>query len=393
MRPLVAFLCLGVLSCGTETATLRVDLRTDLEPRVEFDTIELQVDDETVVMDAAPEGDYLAGIRIAEIDGVRTGSRELLLRLTRTGAEIATRRAIVAVSAPGTLVTIVVSADCVSRVCPGPGDPANATECDFGGCVPPEIEPDPDMGVAPDLGPPDLGPPDLGPPVMCPDDPCLEEDCNGHGWCSGGSCVCDPGYDGPSCDTCLAPWEPLTATREPECAPTNLIEGTDGNDNLSASFGSSHLRGFAGMDDLQGRFFSDRLEGGPDDDLLNGGGGDDELDGGDGVDQLDADIGQDVLFGGSGDDDLRGGDESDRLVGGPGNDQINGENGDDRYLLDGLGDDEIRDTGGVDTARCAPGVVVTSDMMIGPERVLTFESGGSVRFVRDAVETIICCTR
>jgi len=43
---------------------------------------------------------------------VRTGSRELLLTLRRTATEIASRRAIVAVSARGTAVTIVVSADC-----------------------------------------------------------------------------------------------------------------------------------------------------------------------------------------------------------------------------------------------------------------------------------------
>lgn len=90
--------------------------------------------------------------------------------------------------------------------------------------------------------------------------------------------------------------------------------------------------------------------------------------------------------------------EPDRIAGGQGDDALRGEEedgsgfGNDRYWLDGLGNDEIIDTGGDDdVARCAPGVRVERDSRDGTDRLLSFSTGGSARIRSSAVERILGC--
>ena len=83
------------------------------------------------------------------------------------------------------------------------------------------------------------------------------------------------------------------------------VNGTDGNDSLMPTFGTSAvLNGLGGNDIITGSYEGDTLNGGNGDDIINGADGDDYIDGGAGNDQLNGDGGIDTyLFGyGSGKD-------------------------------------------------------------------------------------------
>ncbi|MBW2527577.1 MAG: hypothetical protein JRI23_25570, partial [Deltaproteobacteria bacterium] len=84
-------------------------------------------------------------------------------------------------------------------------------------------------------------------------------------------------------------------------------------------------------------------------------------------------------------------DGNDRLIGGDGNDTIYGGLGNDRYVIDGLGADIFDDQSGSDEARCLPGVTIVSDQMQGSDRVLTLNTGGTVRIVGNRVESVLGC--
>ncbi|MCF3933891.1 hypothetical protein L1787_10735 [Acuticoccus sp. M5D2P5] len=64
-----------------------------------------------------------------------------------------------------------------------------------------------------------------------------------------------------------------------------ITVGTDGNDNLSNTFGGT-IFGLQGNDTLKGGFLGDQLFGGAGDDLLVGNAGDDLLTGGGGADEF-----------------------------------------------------------------------------------------------------------
>jgi Ca2+-binding RTX toxin-like protein len=86
-----------------------------------------------------------------------------------------------------------------------------------------------------------------------------------------------------------------------------FMDGSEGDDRLTAG---------AGPAEMYGRDGDDILAGGPAGDLLDGGEGDDLLEGG---------PGDDILLGGAGDDHLIGGPGDDILDGGPGYDIVSGE--------------------------------------------------------------------
>ncbi|MEG4520595.1 MULTISPECIES: calcium-binding protein [unclassified Microcoleus] len=75
--------------------------------------------------------------------------------------------------------------------------------------------------------------------------------------------------------------------------PPNVINGTNGNDNLTGTSGSDTINGLAGDDVLTG------LRG---NDIINGGDGSDNLSGGKGFDTLNGGLGNDILVGGAGND-------------------------------------------------------------------------------------------
>lgn len=186
----------------------------------------------------------------------------------------------------------------------------------------------------------------------------------------------------------------VTIVTAPDSGPTvfcgrniedfdNVIDGTNGSDELEGTGASDLIRGFGGDDDIRGRNGNDCLVGGPGDDLITGGNGDDQLFGNDGNDRLFGNAGKDIISGGDGDDYIAGksgndnvfgndgndkmfgnegndfvkggdgddamygGDGDDKLAGNTGEDRMSGQNGDD-YLLGGRGDDRLRGGDGLD---------------------------------------------
>jgi Ca2+-binding RTX toxin-like protein len=87
-------------------------------------------------------------------------------------------------------------------------------------------------------------------------------------------------------------------------------------------FMSNLINGTDGADDIQGMGFAD---------VLRGGGGRDTIDGGGGDDRIFGDDGDDTLFGGAGKDELNGGRDNDTLDGGAGDDTLNGDSGADTF--------------------------------------------------------------
>ena len=98
-----------------------------------------------------------------------------------------------------------------------------------------------------------------------------------------------------------------------------LLEGNDGNDQLTAGATATTLEGGGGDDTLVANGGAD-ADGGPDDDTITGGDGANELEGGDGRDRL---------SGLGGNDELTAGEGTDTLLGGAGDDAIDGGGGTD----------------------------------------------------------------
>lgn len=113
-----------------------------------------------------------------------------------------------------------------------------------------------------------------------------------------------------------------------------LIGGT-GSDSIAGGSGADQLIGGAGNDAVHGGGGADRISGGAgDDSRLAGAGGSDTIKGGGGVDGL---------FGGRGNDSLSGGAGDDVLSGEAGNDTMRGGGGEDRFEFDSRGFDLIED--------------------------------------------------
>ena len=139
----------------------------------------------------------------------------------------------------------------------------------------------------------------------------------------------------------------------PECSHlqgivTNVIEGTDGNDNIKGSYLSELIIAYDGKDKVDGRGGHDCILGGAGNDKkLEGGSGNDIIVGGLGNDKIDGGSGSDIIFGNEGNDKIDGGSGSDTIYAGEGNDKIDGGSGSDQ-VLGGSGDDKIKGGSGND---------------------------------------------
>jgi Ca2+-binding RTX toxin-like protein len=131
----------------------------------------------------------------------------------------------------------------------------------------------------------------------------------------------------------------------------DLIEGTDGADDIygrsaedyvEGGHGNDRLYGEADNDSLYGGFGNDQLFGGTGNDYAEAGAGNDQVYGGVGRDALDGGVGNDLVFGDDGDDICSGFDGQDTVYGGVGNDKLNGGLGND-VCYGGDGDDWMDD--------------------------------------------------
>ncbi len=227
--------------------------------------------------------------------------------------------------------------------------------------------------------------------TVCVDDPCKPDPCNGRGWCvqSTGTCICDPGYTGSGCTNCLAPW--VWSAADGFCRPTNVIDGTGNGEVITGTAGADIIRGLGGNDEILGMEESDLINGNEGSDVVNGNMGRDEVRGGADADQVHGGAEDDFLMGGGGADTLVGGGGNDRMMGGGEDDLIQGMLGNDYYMIDGLGHDTFDDLEGSDAARCMDGVWAVSDTMVGPNRVLQLNTGGSVTIINNSVESVYGC--
>ncbi|ADL52178.1 calcium-binding protein [Clostridium cellulovorans] len=132
-------------------------------------------------------------------------------------------------------------------------------------------------------------------------------------------------------------------TKVKEMAMANVIEGTEGDDQINAySDFDTKVEGRGGIDTILGDSGNDNFKGEGGNDILTGGSGNDVLDGGDGDDSLDGGQGDDLLVGGNGNDTINAGSGNDTLNGGSGNDTLSGDIGDDIYIFKkGYGQDII----------------------------------------------------
>lgn len=142
---------LGAAGCGDrEPVTLAVDLTTDLEPGAEFDVVRVRLastrDPETAIRqtstDVASGRDLTGGRRVAVFEDLAPGDYGVEVDLVTLDGTFVVGRRIAVTARSSLVVTALITRDCRSIECPGPGDPPNATTCRAGGCVDPRCRPE-----------------------------------------------------------------------------------------------------------------------------------------------------------------------------------------------------------------------------------------------------------
>lgn len=133
-------------SCSPTTATLFVDIRTDLVAGVEFTATRVQVfgGGGTLAFadsDVSAADDFFAGVRVAELAGLPLGTLDLRVELSDATGRAVIGRPVRVTLRTDTVVTVLVTRDCRGVECPGAGDPA-ATACLGGRCVDPRCTPE-----------------------------------------------------------------------------------------------------------------------------------------------------------------------------------------------------------------------------------------------------------
>lgn len=153
----------------------------------------------------------------------------------------------------------------------------------------------------------------------------------------------------------------------------NFIYGGDGDDTITGGNGINIIRGEGGDDTITDGTGDGYLDGGDGNDTIHAGAGNDILIGGAGNDQLFGEDGDDVIAGNDGDDYLSGGDGNDTLYADAGNDELHGDNGDDS-LFGGDGDDTLYGDAGDDYLEAGNGTDTLyggtgNDIFVGGEGI------------------------
>ncbi len=192
----IAVLALGGCS-GEGGFTLSVDVRTDLNPGVDFVRVETLDAAEPIATVSTPEmvrftdfagADFVAGERVAELDGLPRGTRYVEVRLVDSvGGTVLSRTTLLELTS-NYAVTLVLSSACTGVVCPSASDPASATACQGGACVDPRCTPE--------------DPTHCGEPQCTTNTECAASGCRA-GICGDGVCLLSPDDslcgDGESC--------------------------------------------------------------------------------------------------------------------------------------------------------------------------------------------------
>lgn len=225
-RLALALLASAILltACDPPSPIMLVDLRTDLQPGVEFTEIVVELSqvplppigiDQTSVVargTVAMTDEFLATPgRVAELADHPAGSYELRVSLLARapGASepsvFIARRVLVELR-ENLIVTVLITRSCVDVVCPRDGDEPSLTECLGGECVDPSCSPE-----TPELCPPPACESDADCPdrvLACEVPQCIEgacygtptcaedEYCHASGSCQPIVCMMDAGLDG-----------------------------------------------------------------------------------------------------------------------------------------------------------------------------------------------------
>ncbi len=222
MRKL-APLALTLLACTSQPPFLSVDLGTDLLPGGDFTRVRTEVSEtpvgsgalsvQQVERDATSGEDFGTGVRVAELALPTPGVWYMRVSLMDASGRIRGQRLATVEVTGFTAVTIVIGSACNGVVCPGSGDPEDATTCVNGTCVPPTCTPEapescPPIGCATEA--------DCGTGFDCHHPACVSGTCLMLDACpDGGRCTelgcmqaprcgdgsCDPGSETP----CLCP--------------------------------------------------------------------------------------------------------------------------------------------------------------------------------------------
>ena len=168
------FAALVLLSCSDPGYTLTVDLRTDLVPGLEFTGVRTRVGGSTRDRHAGRLENFAEGVRIAEIEGLESGTQTVEVELLDLDGFVAVSRTVRVELFASRGITVVVTRSCAAITCP-PTESPDLTTCVAGECVDPRCQ---------------------GGGAFCPDPECTaDRDCPVPASCARASC--DEG-------TCLA---------------------------------------------------------------------------------------------------------------------------------------------------------------------------------------------
>ncbi len=134
---------LGSGGCTADSATLVVDLQTDIVPRAEFASIEVTLADRglrTQRRDATEVDAWDLGVRVAEFTELPPGQYPVSIRLTRDDRTTVLEQGTIVSVASGTrfeVLRFTLTRSCREVSCPPPSAPQR-TACYGGRCVVPE---------------------------------------------------------------------------------------------------------------------------------------------------------------------------------------------------------------------------------------------------------------
>ena len=130
------------LGCDGDDTLVIVDLRTDLRPGLEFSGIRTSPQGRPEVTTFAdPRSDYLGGVRIAEVEGLKAGTHSIVVALLDTAGRVVAERPIRVTVSDRVAVTVVITRTCRGISCPMIDAP-DLTACLAGMCVDPSCSPE-----------------------------------------------------------------------------------------------------------------------------------------------------------------------------------------------------------------------------------------------------------